>query len=421
MIDRKIIREQPDALRKAVRDRHVKIDVDDIIRIDGERLALLKKVEDFRAMKRRASDKIAAATPAEKKRLIADMKDFDADADKAEKKLAALDIEVESLLSQLPNIPLPDVPVGAGDADNVEMRRVGEPRQLDFMPKDALALGEALDVIDVERAGKVSGSRFGYLKGAAALLEFALVQYATATLTARGFVPVIPPVLIKSEMMRAMGFLAHGGEKETYHLPEDDLYLVGTSEQSIGPMHAGETLAAETLPRRYAGFSTCFRREAGSYGKDTRGILRVHQFDKVEMFSVTAPEASDAEHAFLLKMQEELIGGLGIPYRVLALCTGDLGYPSARTYDVEAWLPSENRYREITSTSTTTDYQSRALGIKMKSPSGTALVHLLNGTAFAVGRTIVAILENFQEADGSVRVPDVLHPYMHGVTRIAPR
>ncbi len=420
MIDKKIIREQPALLRKAVVDRHLAVDVDELIRLEGKRIDMLKHVEDFRALKRRASEKISQASPAEKKKLIAEVKEFDRDSDKAEKKLAGLESEFGALMSQLPNIPQPDVPVGESDVDNVELRKVGEPPVFAFPVKDALTLGEGLDIIDVERAGKVSGSRFGYLKGEAALLEFALIQYAMGKLLARGFVPVIPPVLVKSEMMRAMGFLAHGGENETYHLPEDDLYLVGTSEQSIGPMHAGETLTASSLPRRYAGFSTCFRREAGSYGKDTRGILRVHQFDKIEMFSITTPGESEAEHEFLLATQEELMIGLGIPYRVMKLCTGDMGYPSARTYDIEAWMPSEGRYREVTSTSTTTDYQSRALGIRIKDAKGTALAHMLNGTAFSQ-RPILAMLENFQEADGSVRIPEVLQPFMHGITRIGPR
>jgi seryl-tRNA synthetase len=277
-----------------------------------------------------------------------------------------------------------------------------------------MALGEALGIIDVERASKVSGARFAYLKGDAVLLELALVQYALATLAKDGFVPVLPPHVVSTKAMAAMGYLDHGGEEEVYHLKNDDAVLIGTSEQAIGPMLMGETLDGAKLPLRFVGFSPCYRREAGSYGKDTKGILRMHQFDKVEMFSFTRPEDSDAEHALLLSLEEKLMQGLGIPHRVMQLCSADIGAPSARTYDIEAWMPSQGRYRETHSTSNTTDFQTRRLDIRYKDGKSKGLAHALNGTAFAIGRTLIAVLENFQRADGSVAVPEVLRPWMGG-------
>jgi seryl-tRNA synthetase len=300
---------------------------------------------------------------------------------------------------------------------------------MDFAPQ--------MGIIDTETAGTVSGSRFGYLKGAGALLEFALLQYAIARLTdgafiaelitqrglpipATPFVPVVPPVMIRPEMMRAMGFAERAGIErgadEIYYLPKDDLYLVGTSEQSIGPMHYDTTLERTALPLRYVGYSTCFRRESGAAGKDTRGILRVHQFNKLEMFTVAEPDMSPHEHALLLACEEALMQGLGLHYRVVRLCTGDIGQASAATYDIETWMPGQGEYRETHSTSNTTDYQSRALKTRYRVEEGkTETVHMLNGTVFSMNRPIVAILEQFQNEDGTVRVPEVLRPYMGGL------
>ena len=278
-------------------------------------------------------------------------------------------------------------------------------------------MAQESDLIDIDRAGKVSGSRFGYLKGSAALLEFALVDLAMKTLAKEGFVPVVPPVLINEKSMRAMGYLERG-KGEIYYLPSDNLYLVGTSEQSIGPMHMDEVFKEENLPKRYISFSTCFRREAGSYGKDTKGILRVHQFDKVEMFSLVRPEDSEKEHKFLLSLEEKLMRALELPYRVLDICSGDLGDPAAAKYDIEAWMPGQNNgkgeYRETHSTSNTTDFQSRRLNIKYKNSAGKLeFVHMLNGTAFAMGRMIIAILENYQTEKGTIKVPQVLQNYLN--------
>lgn len=329
---------------------------------------------------------------------------------------------VNETLRLLPNIPLADVPVGPDASGNVSLRKHGAIPNF-TKPQDYLTLAEALDIIDMSHGAKVSGSRFGYLKGTGALLEFALVQYAMQELMKAGFTAVVPPVIVNETYMEAMGYLAQGGAEEVYRLEKDKQYLVGTSEQSMGPYHANEIFPEKALPKKYAAFSTCFRREAGSYGKDTKGILRVHQFDKVEMFVVCAPADSEKLHLELLAMQEKLVQGLGIPYRVVQLCTGDLGFPSAKTYDIECWLPGQNdgkgEYRETHSTSNTTDYQARALNIRVKNTDGKNVVaHLLNGTAFAIGRTLIAILENYQQPDGSVNVPNVLVPFMHGITRI---
>lgn len=364
------------------------------------------------------------------------------------KKLKELDNELvektaglEDLLLQIPNPPRDDVKVGKDETENEVLRTWGELKKFDFQPKDYLTIGENLNIIDIERAAKVSGSRFGYLKGEAVLLGFALVHFALETLIKEGFVPVVPPVLIKKEVMGGMGYLEHGGEEDMYVFDKDELVLVGTSEQSLGPMHMNEVLEGSRLPLRYAGFSTCFRREAGSYGKDTKGILRVHQFDKVEMFSFTKPDDSDKEHEFFLSLEEKLFQALEIPYQVVKMCSGDLGAPAARKYDIEAWMPGQGLYREVTSTSTCTDFQARRLNINYRitkgipgfgSPYGSTqfgvensavaneYVHTLNGTAFAIGRTLIAILENYQQEDGSVLIPKVLQKY-NGFDKISPK
>ena len=332
--------------------------------------------------------------------------------------------EFDELMRRMPNIPLSDVPVGRDERDNVIVREVGEKPQFDFAPRDYMEIAAGLGLIDTARAAKVSGSRFGYLTGDLARLEFAIVQFAFDTLTKEGFTAVVPPVLIKEEMMQKLGYVDTQKDKaERYYLPDDKMYFVGTSEQSVVPMHADEVFEADELPRRYAAFSTCFRREAGSYGKDTNGILRVHQFDKVEMVIFSRPEDSAREHDLLISLEEKLMQALEIPYRVVALCTGDMAAPSARTIDIESWLPGHKgigEYRETHSSSNTTDFQARRLNIKYRGGNGKAeFVHILNGTAFAIGRTLIAILENCQQADGSVRIPEVLQPCMGGLKEIS--
>ncbi|MBI4433868.1 serine--tRNA ligase [Candidatus Uhrbacteria bacterium] len=410
MLDCKLIREQPDVVAAALRSKGVVIDLTRILALDVERRELQGRVEAVAAEKRASSARIANAAGAERMQLLEALKDVDQRGDVDAERLKQVDQELQGLLWQLPNIPLPDVKMGRDDSENEIIRSVGLLPQFPFPPRASWELGPSLGMFDTERAGKVSGSRFGYLLGHGALLEFALLRYALRTLTAAACTPVVPPVLIGSAAMDAMGYTLHGGKEETYYLDRDDLYLVGTSEQSIGPMHMGEIFTEAELPKRYMGFSTCFRREAGTYGKDTKGIFRVHQFDKIEMFSFTTAAAADAEHERLLALEEQLLQGLGLPYQVVKMCTGDLGVPAARKYDLEAWFPSERRYRELTSTSTCTDWQARRLRIRYRPADGGSLqfVHTLNGTAFAIGRTICAILEHYQQADGSVIVPEVL-------------
>jgi seryl-tRNA synthetase len=320
-----------------------------------------------------------------------------------------VELRLKDMLLEIPNIPLDDVPDG-GEENSVVLREVGERPVFDFEPKDHLELGGALDVIDMERAAKASGSRFAYLKGDLVLLQFALVRFGLEVVQRRGFRPVVPPVLVREEAMYGTGFFPT--DRQQVYQTVDGECLVGTSEVPLAALHMQEILAGSTLPVRYAGYSTCFRREAGAAGKDTRGILRVHQFDKLEMFSFCLPEQSPTEHELILSVEEEILQTLGIPYRVVNIAAGDLGAPAAKKYDCEAWMPGQQRYREVTSCSNCTDYQARRLECRYRSQKGPRFVHTLNGTAIAIGRTIIAIMENYQRADGSVAVPPVLVPFM---------
>ncbi len=380
---------------------------------NSERKKLQTELESLQAQINAANKIIPTLQGDDKKEKIAELKPVSQQIAALKEKIQAAATEI-----RLPNPPRPDVPEGDDEDQNVVEREVGAKPELKNA-KDYLTLTEAAGLIDLKRASKVSGSRFGYILGPIAQLEFALIQYAQSVILPAGFTLVVPPVMIKEENMESMGYLSGGGEDETYHFAKDNLYLVGTSEQSIGPMHRDEIFKEEDLPKRYLSFSTCFRREAGSYGKDTKGILRVHQFDKLEMFSITLPEKSDDEHAFLLSLEEKLMQGLELPYQVKKLCTGDLGWPSARTWDIETWMPGQGVYRETHSTSTTTDYQSRALNIKVERAGKKEYVHMLNGTAFAIGRTLIAIIENYQQTDGSIAVPKILQPWMNGLKSIA--
>lgn len=407
MLDINFIRENLDKVKKASLDKGIDIDVDELIKIDDKRRKLISEVDNLRHQR----NEVAKKRDVEKGRQIKQ------ELDGLEEELRRDEERFNHLMLYVPNIPAVDVPVGKDESENKVIRKWGELKKFEFKTKDHLELGELLDIIDVERAVKVSGARFSYLKGQGAILELALVNFALDTLVQQQFTPIIPPVLIKKESMKGMGYLEYG-EEDMYVLEKDGLVLVGTSEQSIGPMHQDEIL--ENLPLRYAGFSSCFRREAGSYGKDTQGILRVHQFDKVEMFSYTLPDQSDKEHEFFLSVQEKLLQSLEISYQVVKMCTGDLGFPVARKYDLEAWMPGQGKYREVTSTSTTTDFQARRLNIKYQEKSKAEYVHTVNGTAFAIGRTIIAILENFQQQDGSVKIPEVLVPYTN-FSKILPK
>ncbi len=414
MLDIKFIRENPNKVKEGCKKKQVKVDIDKLLEVDKKRRETLQALEDMLAQKNRAS-KIISQTKdkKEKQKLILEMEELDKNSDRLNKKLKELNEEFNNLMLQIPNLPQDEVPSGKDERDNIVLREWGEKPKFDFKPKDYLEIAQNLDLIDIKRAAKVSGTRFGYLKNEAVLLEFALENLTSDILLKEGFIPVDPPVMIKPEMALGMGYLEQTGDKEAYFLPKDNLYLVGTSEQSIGTMHSGEIFGERDLPKRYLGFSTCFRREAGSYGKDTKGIFRVHQFYKVEMFSLCHPEESVKEHQFFLKMEEKLMQLLKIPYRVVQMCTGDLGFPTAAKYDIEAWLPSENRYRETHSTSNCTDFQARRLNIRYRDKSGQLnYVHTINGTAFATGRALIAIIENYQQKDGKILIPEVLQKYL---------
>ncbi len=415
MLDIDFIRANPAAVKKACQNKHVEADVDLLLETDKKRKEALQALEDMRAQKNKASKEIPQTKDdKEKQKIILEMQELDKNSDRLTQNMQELDKQFQDLMLQIPNIPFDDVPVGKDDRDNVVLRKVGEPTKFDFEFKDYMTLAEKFDLIDTERAGKVAGSRFGYVKDKAVLLEFALIHLAMDTLTKEGFVPVVPPVMLKSEMARGTGYFESSDREEAYYIPDDDFYLVGTSEQSLLAMHADEILDGKILPKRYAGFSTCFRREAGSYGKDTKGILRVHQFDKVEMISFCPPEKSKQEHELLLSMEEKLMQALKLPYQVIRICTGDLGRPAAAKYDIEAWMPSENKYRETHSTSNCTDFQARRLNIKYRNAEGKLeFIHTLNGTAFAIGRMLIAIIENYQQKDGSILVPEVLQKYLN--------
>jgi seryl-tRNA synthetase len=371
-------------------------------------------VEDRRAAKKKVSERIAQAKRAgeDADDAIAESNALTEEIKRLEQQLAEVERRIDELLAQLPNVPDPSAPDGTTEEDAVVVRVVGDPPQFGFEPRDHLEIGTALDLIDMESAARVSGSRFAYLKGDLAFIELALVQYAMRKTADHGFRPVIPPVLVREEPMFWTGFLPTD-RAQIYEIERDDLYLVGTSEVSLAGLHPDQILSADDLPLRYAGFSTCFRREAGAAGKDTRGIFRVHQFDKVEMFAFVEPSTSRDEHERLLAIEEEILQELEIPYRVVNVAVGDLGASAAKKYDCEAWLPGQGRYRELTSTSNTTDYQARRLRCRFRPPEGGSPqpVHTLNGTAVAVGRTLVAIMENHQLAGGGFRVPDVLQSF----------
>lgn len=421
MIDMKRLREAPAEVRESAAAKGVEVDVEKILDLDKRVRSMKTELENIAAQKNDASKRIATAAADERKTLIDEMRMIDRKADELKAEVTPAEEELMEELYRIPNPALPDVKIGASDKENEVIKTVGEPTKLSFTPKDHMELGEALDIIDKERGAKTSGARFAYMKGDGARLGFALTQYALDVTARHGFIPVTVPHMVTAKSMRAMGYLEHGGHDEIYYLQKDNLYLIGTSEQAIGPMHQDEILDV-SKPIRYVGVSACYRREAGSYGKDTKGILRMHQFDKVEMFSFVDPEISDSEHELLLSIEEELMQGLGIPYHVIKMCTGDLGLPAARKYDIEAWIPSQETYRETHSTSTTTDFQARRLNTRFKGKDGkNHFVHALNGTAFAIGRTIVAILENFQNEDGTITIPEKLRPYMGGQEQIKPR
>ena len=412
MLDVKMVRSNPDEVRESLRRRGVPTSpLDEFIAVEEERRRLTTEVELMRAERKRASEAIGARKKAgeDASAEMAATRELGERIKDRETALNASETRLHDLLLAIPNILLDDVPDG-GEDDSVVLREVGERTVFDFTPKDHVDLGVALDVIDMERAAKVSGSRFVYLKGDLVLLELALVRYGIDTVMAHGFRPVLPPVLVREEAMYGTGFFPT--DEQSIYRTTDGECLVGTSEVPLAGLHMDEYLEVGSLPVRYAGFSTCFRREAGAAGKDTRGILRVHQFDKLEMFSFCLPDRSAAEHELIRSIEEEVLQGLEIPYRVVNIAAGDLGAPAAKKYDCEAWMPGQDRYREVTSCSNCTDYQARRLNCRYRTEQGPRFVHTLNGTTIAIGRTIIAIMENHQRADGTIAVPKVLVPYL---------
>jgi seryl-tRNA synthetase len=414
MLDLKLIRSDPERVKVALARRGAAEQVDELLALDARRRELLPRIEGAQAERKAISRQIGEAKQrgddaAGEMTAVAELKQS-IESGKAE--LEQVDAELRRVAAALPNLPDPDAPDGMTEEDAVVLREEGERPSFDFPVRDHLQIGSDLGLIDMEAGARVSGSRFAYLKGDLVLLELALVRFALDLVRGEGYEPVVPPVLVREEALVGTGFLP-GDRDQIYEIPKDELFLVGTSEVPLAALHADEILAAEELPLRYAGFSSCFRREAGAAGRDTRGIFRVHQFDKVEMFSFVEPSQSVAEHERLLAIEERILAELEIPYRVVNVAAGDLGAPAAKKYDCEAWIPSQNRYRELTSCSNTTDYQARRLGCRYRpgNDESPQVLHTLNGTAVAVGRTMLALIENRQERDGGFTLPTILHSY----------
>lgn len=403
MLDIELIRKAPEKVREALQKRNGDVSLlEQFQKIDDEWRSARKHIEDIYSQQKKAA----------KERDQELGKRLKGEAQTCEEHIKKLEEHRYGLLLEFPNIPFDDVPVGKDENENKVLRTWGHIPSFSFTPKDHIELGERLEIIDVKKAAEVSGSRFYYLKGMGALLEFALIQYAMRVLTQNGFVPVIPPTMIRPDVYQKMGRMTNSQKEERYRVEPDNLYLVGSAEHTMGPLHMDETIPEAAFPKRYVGFSSCFRRESGSYGKDVRGILRVHQFDKVEMFSFADPHTSEHEHQFLLSMQEKLFQGLEIPYEIISICTGDMGVTDARQYDINAWIPSQQMYREVGSCSNTTDYQTRGIKTKIKRVDGSEeYAHALNATGIALGRTLIALIENYQQEDGSIRIPTILQSY----------
>lgn len=416
MLDPNLLKENKELLELSLSKRNKVIDLTHLEKLNEERKSIRFEAEQKRAEQKEIGKLIAAASSEEKEKLL--------------EKAAALSETVKLLFDQveekdknffdewikLPNIISDTSPVGLTDEDNLEIKKVGDIKNI-VNPKDHLEIAENLGLIDVQKAAEVSGSRFSYLFGDLVKIEFNLVSWALNKLSDKGFTPTVPPVLVREKALYGTGFFPDDAE-QVYEIPSDDLYLVGTSEVPLAALKSDEILSNENLPMRYAGFSTCFRREAGTYGKDTTGIFRVHQFDKVEMFSFCDPEKSKDEHEYILSVEEEILQELEIPYRVVDVCSGDLGASAAKKYDIEAWIPSQNTYREVTSCSNTTDYQARRLNIRSKKDGSTQIIHTLNGTAIAVGRILIALIENNQQEDGTVKFSDELSKIL-GVEKLS--
>ncbi|MDD3520683.1 MAG: serine--tRNA ligase [Actinomycetota bacterium] len=419
MIDIDLFRKSPEIFREEIKKRNMKIDIDKDIEFDAARRKLIAEVDELRALKNENSKRMPKLSGEEREQAISEMKKINERLGIMEKDLLDKNEEFNLRLSNYPNISHESTPVGKDENDNVPISFFGDKREFDFEIKNHIELGKSLDILDDEKGAQLSGARFVYLKNEAVFLEFALINYVLKILYSKGFSPVIPPVLVKERAMYGTGFLP--AEKNQYYkIESDELYLVGTAEVPLCSYHADDVLEAESLPMKYCGFSTCFRREAGSYGKDMGGMFRVHQFDKIEMFIFSNPENSWDNYEFLRDTLEEIFKGLKLHYRILNMCTGDIGSPNAKKYDLEAWLPGQGAYRELASCSNDTDYQSRRLNIKYKdSNNNKGFVHTMNSTACAVGRTLIAIYENYQDYKGNIRIPEVLIPYMNGIEIIS--
>lgn len=420
MLDLKFIAENPELVKAGCEKKRRNVDIDKIIQLDTERRTLIADVDALRTRQNEVSKEIPKKSDAEKEELMTEMKTLKENLKMKVQELEDLVEVLDELVIQVPNPPFDEVPEGKDDEDNRIERTFSEPTKFDFEPRDHMAIAKDLDLLDMEKAAESSGARFYYVKNDLVMLEFALIQYALNKITVKGFKPILPPALVREHAMIGTGFFpADKNEIYTVNPEDDNLFLIGTSEVPLCMLHYDEILDAEKLPLRYVAFSPCFRREAGSYGKDTTGIIRVHQFDKIEMFSFCDPEKSRSEHELIVSIEEEIVQGLEIPYQLVNVCGGDLGDPAAMKYDIEAWIPTQGKYREITSASNTTSYQARRSKIRYKTADGKKdYIHTLNGTGIAMPRMFVAILENYQNKDGSVTIPEILRAYMGGKEKI---
>ena len=438
MLDIKYIRENAEKVKAAALNKKVEVNIDRLLVLDEKRRQLISGIEVRRAEQNAVGERIAVEKDGTAKgKAIEEMRTLKDTLKKDEQELNTVLLEYTELLGQVPNVPFDDVPVGKDESENVVRKAVGDLPQFDFAPKDHVELGEALDIIDTKTAADVTGSRFCYLKGDLVLLQYALLQFVLSVLTNRGalrqildeagldlpdtpFIPIVPPLMIKPETFARMARLEPKDER--YHIPSDDMYLIGSAEHTLGPIHMDQILKENDLPLRYFAFTAAFRREAGSYGKDIQGIIRQHQFDKVEMESFCLPERSRAEQDFIVAIQEHLLTALKVPYRIVDICTGDMGKPDARQIDMECWMPGQNAYRETHTSDLMTDYQARRLATRVRRNSGEMeYAHMNDATALAMGRILVVIMENYQRADGSIAIPEILHPFMGGRTAILKR
>ena len=421
MIDIDEVRKRPEEFKRRVARKDYELDVHALLTLDETRRELIREIESLRAEANRIAEAGKDVTAEDKEK----GKHLKKQIRVKEEELKSVEEQLRVRLADIPNPPIDEMPKGAGEDDNVVVRTWGNIPEFNFEPKDHLELGELHDIIDVKRAAKVTGTGFVYLKNEAAWLQLALINFAFEALsnptilkklgdeTQKIFTPVFPPQLIKPSVYRGTGRLSPDVEEERYHLERDDIYLIGSSEHTLAPMHMGEIIDETELPKRYLGYSTCFRREAGSYGKDTRGILRVHQFDKLEMESFTVPEDSFSEHKFFVAIQEYLVQQLEIPHQVVQVCTGDTGKPNANQIDINCWIPTQKKYRETHSADYIGDYQARGLNIRVRRKDGAIeILHTNDATVLAIGRTLIAIMENFQQKDGSIQIPEVLHKYL---------